>query len=141
MDDAKEVTIPTVLLLIAVGGFAAAGYYRGGAEGVGITLLANGLYLLIGVSLGIVACFVTASLLSIAFGPIGRASLKLAATFAFPAAVSLFIPYVGWLVSLILYLMLLGWFFELEPGELAICAFVIFVVRFVALLLAFSLFL
>lgn len=136
MDKAKEVTIPAVLLGIALAVFVGYGFYAAGAAGAGVVLMAVGVQLVIGVLLAIIACFITAKVMGISFGPLGSASLKLAAIFTFPAAVSLFIPVVGWLAALILYFALLAWLFDLEAFEAVVCAVVIWVVRMLAVLVA-----
>jgi hypothetical protein len=132
MNEAKEVTIPTILLGIALAVFLGYGFYAAGVSGAGVVLIVVGIQVIIGVILGIIACVITARLMDISFGRLGTASLKLAAIFAFPAAVSLFIPFIGWLVALILYFILLTWLFDLEGREATVCAIVIWVVRMFA---------
>ena len=140
MNEAKEVKIPAALLGIALVVFVGYGFYTAGAAGAAMALVALGIQLVIGVVLAIIACFITAKLMGISFGPIGTASLKLAAIFAFPAAVSLFIPLVGWLVALFLYFGLLAWLFDLEGMEVVVCAIVIWGIRvFVFMFIVLSL--
>jgi hypothetical protein len=84
--------------------------------------------LVIGVFLGIIACYVTASLLGTSFGYLGSAALKLAGIFTFPTAVSQLVPF-GWLLSLILFFGLLTWLFNLDWFEALIFTFVLWGVR------------
>lgn len=138
MDDAKEVKIPLVLLLAGLGIYVSYGFYAAGPEGAVAVLMAVCTQLGLGVLLGILACMLTAKLMDISFGTLSHASLKLAAIFAFPSAVSLYIPYFGFIVAFVLYIGLLAWLFELEGREVLVCAAVISVVRWLAGIMALA---
>jgi len=135
MDDPKEVKIPAALLGISLLVFLGYGLLAGGAGGAVAVLIVLGAQLVVGICLGILACMVTARLMSTSFGPLNTAILKLAAVFAFPTAIAAVIPVIGGLVALALYWGLLTWLFDLEGMEVVVCTFVIWVVRFVALII------
>jgi hypothetical protein len=84
MNDAKEVKIPCVLLVVGLVIYLAFGLVSGGPTGAAMVLLANAIELAVLVPLGIAACFIVAAILSTSFGSIGTASLKLAAIMVFP---------------------------------------------------------
>jgi len=128
---AKDAMIPLILIGIGLAIYAVAGFALAGPGGAGATLIGLLIAVAVGVVLGIVALYITAAIMSIDFGPLGQAILKLCAIFVFSGAVAEFIPVpiLGWLVSLGLYLWLLAWLFELEPLETIVCALVILGVR------------
>ena len=141
--NAKERTIPQILLGVGVLIFVVHGFRTAGTEGATATLTALSIMLALGVVLGIIACFITAKIMDIDFGPLNTAVFKLAAIFLFPEAVSMLIPWpaAAWIVSVILYYWLLMWLFEIEFGEALVCAIVIWVVRLVAILIVGTMFL
>ena len=132
--DPKEVKYPLILLIVGLVLFLLYGLIKGGFSGAGMILGTVGLQLVMGLPLAVLACFLTAKILSIDFGLLHTAILKLAAAFVFPAAVGVMlpVPLLGWLVSLVLYWAMLEKFFELEPTELVTCVILIFLVRLVA---------
>jgi hypothetical protein len=138
---AKDVTIPAGLLAATVILYAVYGLVAEDSGGITSALLALLIMAVVGVPLGIVACFIVARLLDIGFGDLWTAALKLAAIFLFPSAVALFLPPgLAWLVATGLYLLLLLWLLELEGMvELAVCVIVIALVRLVALFVLASL--
>ncbi len=83
---------------------------------------------------GIIALYIAAAVLQIDFGNIGTAVLKLAAVFSAPAAAGALVPIeiVDWLVSIVLYWVLLAWLFSLEARDLFISVVILFLVRLVA---------
>ena len=125
----KEVTVPVALLAVGLVLFAVAGLLLGGAVGAGVYLLMVAVQLVVGVPLGILACFITARILQGSFGYLNTAILKLAAIFVFCGAVAAVVPYVGWLISLPVYWGLLAWLFELEVAEVVVLTIVLWVVR------------
>jgi len=139
MDEAKEVTIPAILLGAGIVIFVAASLAAGqGPAGLGLTLLALLIWLGVGVALAVGACFLAASMLKTSYGNLGPAILKLAACFAFPTAVAMVIPVFGWVVSLALYLALIAWLFELDFWDVIATAVIIWLVRLVTLLVVAS---
>ena len=132
---AKDYKIPAVLLGVGVVLYLIYGMYRGGVAGLGAMAVALPVQLLIQVALGVVACLLTVKIIGAAFGYVGSAILKLAAVAVFPSAVSIYIPYVGWIVSLLLYWGLLEWLFELEVMETITLVVVLFVVNALAIML------
>ena len=73
--------------------------------------------LVLGVSIGIAACFATGYLLGTSFGYLGEACIKLAAIFTFPMAVAVLVPggiCVMVIVFPLLYFGLLLWLFDLQ---------------------------
>lgn len=133
MDD-KEFKVPVTLIGAGLVLFAIYLLTYAGAENAAVGMVGLVIVLAVQVVLGIIALFVVASLLSIGFGEVKSAALKLAAIFTFPGAVSLFMPAgVGWLVALGLYFILLMWLLELESVfEIVVCVIVIAVVRWIA---------
>jgi len=126
--DAKDVTIPLVLIVLGFLGFAFAGYRALGPQGPAIVMAYVGVWTFIGTGLMVLAAYVTAGFLSVSFGELGPASLKLAAVYLFPAAVALVIP-MGWIAALFLWLGLLMWLFELEMYQAVIFAIIFLLVR------------
>lgn len=129
--DAREVKIPLTLLvagLVLVVVYLAA---FAGAAGAAVGVVAVSVGLAVQVVLGIIALYIVAALLSIGFGSLATAALKLAAIFIFPGAIALFLPAgLDWLVALGLYVILLMWLLELENlMELVVCVIVIALVR------------
>jgi hypothetical protein len=133
----KEATIPFAMLTIAAILCVAFGFYAAGPKGPNIALMLVGTHMVIGVVLGVIGCSITASIMGISFGYLYTAILKLAAIYALPTAISLFIPYyVGWIVAFVLYFAMLAWLFDLEGKEITICAGVIWLVHRIASMLA-----
>jgi hypothetical protein len=137
-EDASEFKIPLILLLSGLAIIAAYGLVMAGPQGAMAFITGQMVTLMIMIPLGIVACFLTAKLMGISFGLIRTACVKLAAIFTLPSAIALLIPWtpVAWLASVILYLGLLTWLFELDGWEPVVCAVVIWLVRLAALVLA-----
>lgn len=138
--DPKDNLYPLGLLaagLVIMGGMAA---FRAGPAGLAVELAATGVYLAIMVVVGLAACFLAAKLMGIQYGTLGSASLKLAAIFIFPGAVSLLIPWacLSWLVSLVIYWGLIEWLFELNPVETVVTVLVIFAVNLAAIALVIA---
>ncbi len=134
----KERLVPLGLIgaaIVTFGGVIAA---YGGVEALATTWLGLGMNVAVGVGLMLVACFLTAKMLGVSFGPLGSAVLKLAAIYLFPDAVDLGVyavtdlSFIGWITSIVLYFVLLSWLFDLDFGETMICAVVIFMVQMVA---------
>ena len=132
--DAKEIKIPAALLVIAIVLYVLYGLTVEESGGIAFALQALLVTAIIGVPLGIIACFIVAKLLDAGFGDARTAALKLAAIFLFPGAIALFLPAgLDWLIAAALYLLLLLWLLELEGGvELALLVLVIALVRWVA---------
>ena len=135
--DPMEVKVPILLLSIGLVIIVAYGFIKGGPSGGALIIGSALIQLAIGVPLAILACFIAARIADIHFGLLHTAVLKLASAFLFPSAVALVIPIgiIGWLVSLLLYWMMLEKFFDLDPTELAVCIIAIFIVRLGAVLL------
>lgn len=136
--DATEFKIPVALLIAALAIIFGYALVIAGPSIAKAVILMQVIGLAIMIPLGILACFITAKVLSIEFGPIRSASAKLAAIFTFPSAVALLIPWgpVAWLVSVLLYLGLLAWLFDMEGWDPLICAIVIWLVRIAATIIA-----
>lgn len=133
--DKKDFTYPLALLLIGVVVFVGYGLFLGEAS-PSQTLLTLGIITTVQVIIGIIGCYIVASMMSIGFGTLGTASLKLAAVMVFPDAMSLLvpIPFVNWIVALVLYFSLLAWLFSLDVTETFVLVVVLFIIR---LLVAF----
>jgi len=134
----KQRTIPLGMVgaaVVIIGGVIVS---MGGVEAAAGSWAQLALSTGIGVGLMLVALFITARLMGIGFGPVDSAIIKLTAIYLLPSAIQLAIlattgiGFIGWLVSIVLYLVLLGWLFDLELSETLICAVVIFMVNFVA---------
>ena len=132
MSHSTEYAIPAALLAAALLAFVGFGFYAAGPGGALVVMTTVGVSLALATGLGIVACFMAAKILGTSYGPLGTGVLKLAAIIAFSSAVSLFIPYVGWLASLLLYYGLLSWLFDLDAIETIVTALVIWAVRMLA---------
>ncbi len=129
-----EVKAPIAILGSSLLVFAVAGFFVGGAEGAGATLAVVGIGLAFNIVFGIIALYTAAAVLQIDFGNIGTAVLKLAAVFSAPAAAGTLVPieFIDWLVSIVLYWVLLAWLFSLEARDLFISVVILFLVRLVA---------
>ncbi len=96
------------------------------------------IFIIAGVALMLLGCFITARLIGAKFGDLGPALLKLAAIFVFPSAIGwLLAPYSApWATALAtaLYFALLLWLFDLEVYEAAIFSLVMIAIRWVGLL-------
>jgi hypothetical protein len=134
----SETTVPLGLLTAGILILLGIAFASAGAAGVVVIAFGLGVYLAINVVLGILACYATASLCNTSFGFLGTASLKLAAIITLPLAIAALIPAIGWLIALILYLVLIGVLFELEPFEVMVFVLVLMVIRFLARLIAVS---
>lgn len=136
--DATEFKIPVALLIAGLAIIFGYALVVAGPSLAKAVILMQVIGLAIMIPLGIVACYITAKLLSIDFGDVRSASAKLAAIFTFPSAVALLIPWgpVAWLVSVLLYLGLLTWLFDMEGWDPLICAIVIWLVRIAATIIA-----
>lgn len=129
--DAREYRIPLGLLGAGLGVFIGYGLFTAGPIGMWSVLGIIALNLIIGVVLALVGCYIAAFLLSIDFGYLHTAALKLAGILCFSWALSVAIPLVGVLVALVVYWALLERLFELEPVELITCVVILFLVRVV----------
>ena len=127
--EAKETTIPIVLSVVGALIFLVYGLTAGGFTAAGAIVVALAIWLIVGVGLALLACFLASALLGPDYGKLGPATLKLTAAFLFPTAIGLLIPGIGWLVSLALYLGLIGWLFQLDIWETVLTAILIFLVR------------
>ena len=123
--EAKEVKIPLALIAIGLAIFIVLGFHRAGPVGAAASLAALAVGLIFGVTMGVIACFITARIMDAYFGYLKTAILKLAAIFIATGAVSAIIPVVGWLLGLVLYFGLLAWFFELEMLEVIVLSLVL----------------
>jgi hypothetical protein len=132
MEDAKEVKIPLALIVVGLAIFVVFGFHVGGAAGVAAALAVMAVRVVIGVTLGVIACFITARIMDASFGYLNTAILKLAAIFIVTGAVSAIIPLAGWLVGLVLYYGLLTWFFDLEILEVIVLSVVLGAAQIVA---------
>lgn len=140
MDDFRERFVPLGLFVMAFAG-ATAGHFAF-ADGGG--LLANlGVFTVtmgFVVMLGIVACFISASLLDIGFGELGPATLKLAGILSFSMVAAAYIPigivglFAFWMCNYILQM----WLFDLESRDAMISSAIVLVVMLVAPLLVGS---
>jgi hypothetical protein len=132
---AKDYKIPAILLVIGILLYLLWAAFTGGAHAAAGMLIDIPVTLAFKLVIGTVACLLTSKIMGTAFGYVGSALLKLAAVFIFPGAVTLFIPWIGWLVALLLYWGLLEWLFELDALESIVFVIVIWVTSAVAMLL------
>lgn len=132
--DKKDFTYPLMLLVIGIVIFIGYGVFLGDASPLE-TILSLGIVTTIQVIFGIIACYIVAGMMSIGFGTLGTASLKLAAAMVFPNAAALLvpIPFVNWIVALVLYFSLLAWFFSLDVTETFVLVIILFLIRLLAI--------
>ena len=114
-EDAKEKTIPLVLLGMAILILGGRAVFIPGVETAAF-LLFFGMAMGISVLIGILACFISAAVLNVSFGELGPATLKLAGMLSFTYAVTARVPG-GFIFSGILLVSFIVWLFDLEPGE------------------------
>jgi hypothetical protein len=127
--DPKDYLIPGVLLSIGILIFLAWSVILGGLTGLAVMAVYLPIRLVVQVVVGVIACFFTARIMGTSFGYLKTAIIKLAAIFVFPAAATFFIPWVGWILALLLYWKLIEWLFELEAMETIVLAIVIWFVN------------
>ena len=77
--DPMEVRIPGACLVVGLVLLLVYGFVKGGASGAGDILAAVAIELLLGVPLGVLACFIAAKVLGTDFGLLRTAIVKLAA--------------------------------------------------------------
>lgn len=123
----KAALVLLVLGFVALGGY---GISAAGAGGAAMILLIYGIYAIISVVAGVAAAFITASILGASFGLFGSAVLRLAGIIVFTSAIAVAIPF-GGLLSLIVYIGLLMWLFELDPMEVLVFTIILWLMRFV----------
>ena len=132
----SETKFPLTLIGIAVVVYAGFGLSIGGPAGGIITLFILLLQALITTVLGVMACFVTAQILSTNFGTLQSASVNLAAVALFPAAAGMLMglisPILGAIAVIVLYFGLLKSLFDLELFELIVFVLVLWGVSWVA---------
>ena len=129
MLEATEDKVALVLLVLGSALLWWVGLSGAGVAGAVVVLVAYGLYAVISVIAGIAAAYATASLINASFGLLHSAVLRLAGIIVFTAAISVAIPY-GGLLSLLVYIGLLFWLFELEPFEILVFTIILWVVGF-----------
>ncbi len=138
IDVLKQRAIPLGMIVAAMCIFAGVIGAYGGVEALAASWAALGLSTALGVVLMIVACFITARIMGIGFGSLDTAALKLAAIYLLPDAVSATLiavadlPILARIVSVVMYLGLLKWLFDLDWLETIVCAVVIGIVSMLA---------
>jgi hypothetical protein len=135
----KDYLIPGILMGVGILIFLTYAFIMGGTAGLAAMAVYLPIRLVMMVVLGVIACFITARIMGTGFGYLKSAIVKLAAIFIFPAAATFFIPWVGWLLALLLYWKLLEWLFELEALETVVLAIVIWFVNIGAMILMITL--
>lgn len=126
--EAKERGVPLTLLAVGVVlMFVAAGRGRVMGEALEKIAVETGLQVL----LMLVGCVVTAKLIGVSFGAPGAAVLKLAAIVVLPSALGAAINITGvsWALSIIVYLSMLVYLFELDLREALIFTGIMLVIR------------
>lgn len=135
----KDVQIPLTLIVVAFLLFGLAGYRAAGPTGPATAMAAVGVAAVVGTLLMLGAAFVTAQMLSISFGELGPAVLKLAAIYLFPAAAGTLLPF-GGLFALVIWFALLLWLFDLEVYQAVVFAIILFVVNWLTAILIRNIF-
>jgi len=138
--DAKEVKIPLALIAIGLALLVGRGFYQAGASGAAVELVAVAVAVALIVTLGVIACFITAKIMDASFGYLNTAILKLAGITLATAATSMFIPGVGWFLKLLVNFGLLMWLFDLEVLEVVVLALVLWGMQTFGMILAMSVF-
>jgi hypothetical protein len=139
----REYHLPTGLLVV---GLVLNAMLRGWAGGdvltiASVLIIETG----VGVLITIPALYVAAYLLGLEFGRLHTAMLKIGAIYIFPNAIGLGVGmlvgfwFIGWVVAVGLYFMLLCHLFELELDEAFICAVIIFFVRLLIVVILMAL--
>jgi hypothetical protein len=150
IDPLKDIKIPIALLIAGIAVQFVVGWieYRGLYSPVGI-LAGIGIQLIVGTTLMLIAAFIAARFMGLAFGPFWIALLKLSAVaVASPAMADFlyfflqYIPILGgfmsWILSFLFYFALLGMLFDLDQNETLWLVLVIFLVRLFAAIVVFS---
>lgn len=129
--DARDKTIPLILLGIALVIVTGGGFLEAPDEAVA-TMLGFLIGMGLMVILGIAACFVSAALLSVGFGDLGSATLKLTGMLSLASAVVIAVPwpllfglFFFWMICYAMFV----WLFELESSEAAITAMIIMILQ------------
>jgi hypothetical protein len=130
-EDAREKTIPLVLLGIALVIVAGGGFLEAPGDAVATMLgflIGMGLMVL----LGILACFIAASMLSVGFGDLGSATLKLTGMLSLASAVVIAVPWPLFFGLFFFWMICYGffvWLFELDSSDAAITAMIIVILQ------------
>jgi hypothetical protein len=95
--------------------------------------------LLIGVPMMLLAAYATAAITQQSFGELSTATLKLTAIYLFAGAFGT-IPWMGWILSLIVLYALLIWLFDLDKPYAIAFMVILWAVRFVVLMLVLMIF-
>lgn len=129
--DPKEFIIPGALLGIGVVIYLIHSMVTRGATTVGATLLILVVTLAIQVILGLIACLIAAKFMGCSYGALWSGCLKLAAIFIFPGAITSWIPipFIPFIISILLYWGLIEYLFELDTQETITTIIVIWLVQ------------
>jgi hypothetical protein len=127
--------VPLALLVIGLLLFGVVEFRSAGARSVLPIMGVIFVVALIEAALGIVAAYVTASLLGTGFGELRSAFVKLAGIIIFCGALGALIPF-GGIVVFFVYFGLLIWLFQLEVYEAVVFSVVLWVTRLVVRLAA-----
>jgi len=132
----SEFAGPMALLVIGLLIYGIAAFVKAGTTSAFVLMGVIFLMAAIETVLGIIAAFITASVMSTSFGELRTAVLKLAAILVFSGAMGFIIPtYFGALVALVLYIGLLRMMFGLEQIEAIVFAVIFWVIRMGVILL------
>lgn len=127
---ATEILIPLILLAVGLGIYGIeAARLATARKPFGFFLGLIGFILAMQIVLALVSAFITAKVLSISFGELRTALLKLAGIIVLTGMLSLVIPYGGFFV-LFVYLGLMIWLFGMEIYEAIAFAVIFAVIRF-----------
>jgi hypothetical protein len=134
--DLWEWQAPVALLAIGLVVILVEAFLAGGSEGATGSVLGIIIGLVVEVPITIVAMYVVAGFLSISFGILKTAILKLAVMIVFTAAImlagrALGLTGLAWLLALGVYFFLFSNFFDLDARETLLSVFLISVIRFV----------
>jgi hypothetical protein len=130
LDERSAIRVPVVLTGASLGILLLAAVLRSGEAGVGIALLASGVYLAAMVGTGILACWVATRVGGVGFGDLKNALVKLSAVFLVPAALDVLLGgFTGLFFAMTAWCWLLAWFFDLDLVEIAITVVIVILVR------------
>jgi hypothetical protein len=125
----SEFAGPLALLVIGLLIYGIAAFVKAGTTSAFVLMGVIFLMAAIETVLGIVAAFITASVMSTSFGELRTAVLKLAAILVFSSAIAFVVPYFGGIISLAIYAALLMGLFGLELIEAIVFSVIFWLIR------------
>jgi hypothetical protein len=129
----RERGIPVALIVVGVILAAIGTTWKFGFSRLPLAMAALAGTTLLGTALMLVAAFLTAWMIGVSFGELRSAILKLAAVYILPTSLDAALPlWLAFIVTAVVSLLLLMWFFDLEMREARVFAGITMAVNLIA---------